>query len=136
MAETPSVTRTVTQTIESDLTVETVVGLLANPTHIPEWATAFADSVSGDTGSGWRVTKDGQTFALRVSTNDEAGTVDYLRQVAPGSEGGGYIRVIPRPRGGSVVVITVPLLPGVDPAEVAATLDRELEVLVSLGERP
>ena len=38
----------------------------------------------------------------------DAGTVDYLREIAPGREGGAYIRVIPRPGGGSVVVMTVP----------------------------
>ncbi len=50
MAETPSTTRTGTQTIESDLAVATIVALIPNPIHIPEWAPTFADSVSSDIG--------------------------------------------------------------------------------------
>jgi hypothetical protein len=124
--------RTETQSIESDATVAAVVALLADPTHIPEWAPAFADRVVGDDRSGWQAFKDGRDFALRVAVGVDAGTVDYLRQVAPGREGGAYIRVVPRPRGGSVIVMTLPLLPDVNPADTAATLARELSVLASL----
>ncbi|MDQ6837606.1 MAG: SRPBCC family protein [Actinomycetota bacterium] len=123
-----------TQSIESDAAVATVVGLLADPTHLLKWAPAFADSISGDTASGWRATKDGRDFSLRVAVNHEAGTVDYRREIAPGREGGAYIRVIPRPRGGSVIVMTLPLLPDVDPADTATRLGRELIALVSLVE--
>ena len=69
-----------------------------------------------------------------MATNEEAGTVDYLRQVAPGREGGAYIRAVPRPGGGSVVTMTLPLLPDVDPADTAATLARELATLLSLAD--
>jgi len=60
--------------------------------------------------------------------------VDYLRQVAPGREGGAYLRAIPRPGGGSVITMTLPLLPDVEPADTAATLARELAALASLTE--
>lgn len=108
------------------------MGLLADPRRIPEWAPAFADRVVGDDRAGWQAFKDGRGFALRVAVDLDAGTVDYLRQVAPGREGGAYIRVVPRPRGGSVIVMTLPLLPDVDPADTAATLARELSALASL----
>lgn len=127
--------RTETQSIESDADVGAVVALLADPTRIPTWAPAFADRVAGDTNSGWRASKDGRDFGLRVAVDQGAGTVDYLRELVPGREGGAYIRAIPRPGGGSVIVMTLPLLPDVDPGDTAATLAAELSVLVSLAER-
>lgn len=126
--------RTETQSIETDAPVEAVVAVLADPTRLPRWAPAFADQVRTDGTSGWRATKDGRDFALRVANNEEAGTVDYLRQVAPAKEGGAYIRAVPRPGGGSVVTMTLPLLPDVDPPDTAAALSRELVTLTSLAE--
>ena len=109
------------------------MALLADPSHIPSWAPAFADVVTGDAQSGWRAMKGGQDFALRVVMKQDAGTVDYLREIAPGREGGAYLRVIPRPGGGSVVVMTVPLAPDAEPAAIAAALRGELNALVSLA---
>lgn len=97
-------------------------------------APAFADEVSGDSASGWQATKDGRDFTLRVATNSDAGTVDYLRQFASGREGGAYLRAIPRPGGGSVITMALPLFPDVDSADTAATLARELPTLASLTE--
>ena len=71
---------------------------------------------------------------MRVVTKLNAGTVDYLRKIAPGREGGAYMRAIPRPGGGSVVVMTLPLLPDAERTAVAATLRDELNALVSLVE--
>ncbi len=131
----PSVAaRSETQSIESDAGPEAIWALLADPGHIPDWAPAFADAVTGDDQSGWRAMKGGQEFALRVVTNQDAGTVDYLRAIAPGREGGAYIRALPRPGGGSVVVMTLPIVPGAEPAVIAATLRDELTALVSLVE--
>lgn len=120
--------------METDAPVEAVVAVLADPTRLPQWAPGFADQVRPDGESGWQATKDGRDFALRVATNKDAGTVDYLRQIAPGQEGGAYLRAVPRPGDGSVVTMTLPLLPGVDPADTAATLARELATLTSLAE--
>jgi len=89
--------RTVTQSIESEASRDEVVGVLVEATRIPEWAPAFVDRVTGDARSGWLATKDGQDFALRVVVDQGAGTVDYLREVGPGREGGAYVRVLPRP---------------------------------------
>ena len=127
--------RTETQSAESDAPVTKVVALLADATRLPQWAPGFADQVGGDADAGWQVTKDGQAFTLKVAVDRDAGTADYLREVAPGREGGAYIRAVPRPGGGSVIVMTLPLLPGVDPADTAATLAGELTALVSLAER-
>jgi hypothetical protein len=134
MADMTGPTRTETQSIESDASVAAVVAFLADAGHIPLWAPAFADVVSRAESSGWRATKDGREFELRVVVDQDAGTVDYLREVAPGREGGAYIRAVPRPGGGSVIVMTLPLLADVDPADTTATLSRELTALVSLIE--
>jgi len=100
--------RTETQSIESDAEPTAVVTLLADPTRIPDWAPAFADAVTRDDQSGWLATKSGQGFTVRVVQQRDAGTVDYLREIAPGREGGAFLRVVPRPGGGSVVVMTLP----------------------------
>lgn len=126
--------RTETQSIESDADPGVIVALLADPSHIPDWAPAFADAVTGNDQSGWSATKGGQGFTFRVVIQREAGTADYLREIAPGREGGAYIRAVPRPGGGSVVVMTLPLVPGAEPAVAAATLRDELKALVSLVE--
>ncbi|MHB1534636.1 MAG: hypothetical protein ACYC1D_08510 [Acidimicrobiales bacterium] len=62
--------------------------------------------------------KEGRDFALRVAVQQDAGTAEYLREAAPGREGGAYISATPRPRGGSVITMTLPLLPDVDPARL------------------
>jgi hypothetical protein len=127
--------RTETQSVETGAVPEVVLALLADPRRIHDWAPAFADTVSEDAQSGWRATKDGRDFALRVPVNEDAGTVDYLREVAPGREGGAYLRVVPRPCGGTVIVMTLPLLPDTDPADIAATLTAELAALACLFTR-
>lgn len=124
--------RTETQSAETDAPVAEVLAVLINAARIPQWAPAFADEVSGDSRSGWLVTKDGQAFTLRVAAVPAAGTVDYLREVAPGREGGAYLRVIPRPGGGSVIM-TLPAPPGADPAGTAAVLASELAALAALA---
>jgi hypothetical protein len=96
-----------------------MVALLADATRIPGWAPAFADAVSSAGGSGWRAVKDGRDFTFRTAVSLDAGTVDYLREIAPGREGGAYLRVVP---------------PGTDPAGVAATLEDELAALKNLAE--
>lgn len=125
--------RTETQSAETDAPVADVLAVLANAARIPRWAPAFADEVSADSRSGWLVTKDGQTFTLRVAAVPAAGTVDYLREVAPGREGGAYLRVIARPGGGSVIIMTLPVPPGADPAATAAVLAGELAALAALA---
>jgi Polyketide cyclase / dehydrase and lipid transport len=125
--------RTETQSAETDAPVADVLAVLTDAARIPQWAPAFADEVSGDSRSGWLVTKDGQAFALRVAAVPAASTVDYLREVAPGREGGAYLRVVPRPGGGSVIIMTLPGPSGADPAGTAAVLAGELAALAALA---
>jgi hypothetical protein len=125
--------RTQTQSIEVDAEPDTIMQLLADPRHIPVWAPAFADEITAGEQQGWRAVKDGRAFALRVAAEQAGRTVDYLREVAPGREGGAYIRVLPRPAGGSVIVMTLPVPPGMDPMAVNATLRAELADLARLA---
>jgi hypothetical protein len=127
--------RSVTQSIEADVDPGTLFELLADPRHIPDWAPNFADEVAGGESSGWRVTKNGEVFSIRVVTATAARTVDYLREIAPGREGGAYIRVVPRLGGGSVVVMTLPVPPAGDLEKVTAVLNGELAALVGLRVR-
>jgi len=126
--------RTETQSIESNADPGRIVAVVADPSHIPHWAAAFADAVTQDDQSSWRATKGGEVFTFRVVTQRDAGTADYLRELAPGREGGAYIRAVPRPGGGSVIVMTLPVAPGAEPGAVAATLRDELKALVALVE--
>jgi hypothetical protein len=48
---------------------------------------AFVDEVTEDGESGWRATKGGQDFILRVAMKPKAGTVDYLREIRLAARG-------------------------------------------------
>ncbi|HEX4431738.1 MAG TPA: SRPBCC family protein [Frankiaceae bacterium] len=125
-------TQTSTRSIESTAPPGAVLDILADARRLPEWAPGFADTIEGDQKHGWRVTKDSDAFEIRVVVQQEARTVDYLRQVAPGLVGGAYLRVTPLMGGGSSVVITVPVIG--DPDVVAATLDAELAAITRLAQ--
>ena len=128
-----AVARTQTQTIETVVGPDAIWELLADPRHIPAWAPAFADTITGSEQEGWQAVKDGRGFALRVACALAQRTVDYLREVAPGREAGAYLRVLPRPGGGSVIVMTLPLIPGTDPETTTAALRAELAALARLA---
>jgi hypothetical protein len=104
--------RTATQSVESDADPAAVVALLADGRHVPDWAPALTDCVA-------------------VAAPD-AGTVNYLRENAPERETHAYLRVIPRPGGGSVIVLTLPVPHGGDATEVAAVAHDELAALATL----
>jgi AcrR family transcriptional regulator len=125
--------RTVTRTLETEVAADAVFAVMSEPKLLPRWAPAFADSVSGDAASGWRITKDGSTFPVRIPVSSEARTVDFLREIAPGREAGAYLRAQPRPGGGAVVSMTAPIPPDADASGVATTLDEELRTLVRLA---
>ena len=79
------------------------------------------------------MTKNNESFNVQMNVSTVAGTVDFLREMADGKRGGAYMRVFPRVLGGSVVVMTVPLAPNSNPAEVARIVEQELAALVALG---
>jgi len=125
--------QTITRTIESPLEPTKIFATLSKPELIPRWAPVFADSTEHISGTNYRFTKGTDTFAVEVITNATSLTVDYLREMANNLRGGAYIRVMPRPLGGSTVVMTVPLGPTSLPEEVAKVLEQELEALIKLA---
>ncbi len=127
--------RTVTRALECDAAPDSLFRCMADPTHIPAWAPDFADAVAREA-DGWRTVKDGKACALRVPADPRSRTVDYLRQIAPGVEGGAYLRAIPRLSGGAVLVMTVPLAPGADPEALGAVVEAELARLAELAFDP
>ncbi len=122
----PPSSRTITDAIESELAAHEVITVLADASRLPEWAPGFADQVDGSASVGWQVTKNGRSFPLRVLVDAAAGTVDYLREIAPGRLGGAYLRSVPRPGGGSVIAMTMPVLPEVGATDSRAVLHSEL----------
>ena len=127
-------TRTVTQSAETDVQPDAMLAILMDPRNIPRWAPAFADAIEADGQNGWRVRKDGSAFSLQVVAAQSSRTVDYLREIVSGKQGGAYLRVLPRPGGGSVVVMTLPVPAGANAGTVSAILSQELEALIDLGE--
>jgi hypothetical protein len=125
--------RSASGSIESDAEIDVVLEILEDCTRVPEWAPPFADLVTQDGPSciGW---KDGREFVFRVAAVRHAGTVDYLRELAPGVEGGGYLRVVPRPGGGSVITMVLPIAPDADPATVQTNVADELAALAALAD--
>jgi hypothetical protein len=124
--------RTVTRSTETDREPDAILKVLMDPRRIPRWAPLFADAIEVDAQGGWQVSKDGSVFNLKVVIAQPSRTVDYLREVAPGKEGGAYLRVLQRPGGGSVVVMTLPIPAGVDAETVDRIINEELGNLVSL----
>jgi hypothetical protein len=128
-------TRTVTVAHESDSDPVQVIEVLADPYHLAHWAPAVADEASRTSGERWLVRKDNDQFDLRVVVNKEAATVDYMREIAPGEWLGAFVRVIARPGGGAVTMMTLPVIPGLDQAATAEILDSELTALTGLADR-
>jgi hypothetical protein len=126
--------QTVTRAAESELEPGRIYSALAEISNIPKWAPAFADSIERIDDSHCTVTKGGETFRIEVLLHPSAGAVDYIREMSQGRRGGAYIRVTPRPLGGSTVTITVPLAPGATESGVASVLEQELTDLIQLAQ--
>jgi hypothetical protein len=124
--------QTVTRATESDFDPGSIYEVLADPSRLPQLAPIFADTIEPLDGSDYNVTKNGETFRVEVVVNRSAGTVDYIRQMANNKRGGAYIRVTPRPLGGSTITITVPVGPNATPSDIGAVLDQELGDLLRL----
>src|SRR5215470_11738924 len=101
--------QTVTHAAETEAEPRKLFELLTRVEEIPRWAPVFADTVERIGDGRCRVTKDGQSFEIDVSAHSSTGTVDYVREMAQGRRGGAYIRVTPRPLGGSSISMTVPI---------------------------
>lgn len=107
--------------------------MLLEVSNIPKWAPLFADVIEHIGDVHYRVTKNGETFDFEMSLHPSAGAVDYIREMPDGKRGGAYIRVTPRPLGGSTITMTVPIGPNAIASDVAKILDQELAALVRLA---
>ena len=131
--------RTVTRSIDVEASPDLVLDVVRDPARIPTWAPAFADSIEPN-GDGWRVTRNSLAFQVRVKVDLATRCIDILREIAPGEEGGLYLRILPRPGGGSVIVATIPIVPSSDPESTGVILSDELARITTLvlhsGESP
>jgi hypothetical protein len=123
---------TVTGSIETNISPELVIQVISDPRRIPHWAPGFADRVEPDESGSWRVIKGDKMFLIEVVRFDPARTVDYLREVTPGKKGGAFLRVLPGPRGGSVIVMTLPAPPEISAEQAETILEQELRQLTNL----
>jgi hypothetical protein len=126
--------QTVTRTAESDLDSSVVYQVLADPRYIPDWAPVFADSIERIDDSSFSIVKGGETFRMEASLHPSARAVDYIREMPNNRRGGAYIRVTPRPLGGSTIAMTVPVGPNTSEAEVGKTVENELASLIRLAQ--
>jgi hypothetical protein len=127
-------TQTVTRAAESDLEPGRLYNILAEVSNIPKWAPVFADAIQRIDDVHYRVTKNREVFNLEVSLHPSAGAVDYIREMPNGIRGGAYIRVTPRPLGGSTITMTVPVGTNTIEADVAKVLEQELADLIQLAQ--
>jgi len=126
--------QTLTRAVETDLEPGRIYDVLSEANNIPTWAPVFADTLEPIGDLRYRVMKNGERFDLEVHLHPSAGAVDYVREMANGRRGGAYIRVTPRPVGGSTICMTVPLGPNAVEAEVAVVLEKELAELIRLAQ--
>lgn len=127
--------QTVTRAAESELEPFEIYAVLTDVRHIPAWAPVFADAIERIDDTQYSITRGGESFTVEVLTHEAAGTVDYVREMADGKRGGAYIRVTPRPLGGSAVTMNVPVGKDTNEAEVGATVEQELSDLIGLARR-
>ena len=125
--------QTVTRATESDCEPGVLYNVLADVTNIPGWAPAFADGIDRITDTRYRVTKNSETFSIEICLQPAAGVVDYIREMPNGKRDGAYIRVTPRPLGGSTITMTVPVGPNTMESAVANTLEQELASTIRLA---
>jgi hypothetical protein len=126
--------QTATRAVECDLEPGRVYDVLSDATNILKWAPVFADSVEPIGDLRYRVAKNGEGFDLEVHLHTSAGAVDYVRELPNGRRGGAYVRVTPRPLGGSTICMTIPIGPTATEGEIGKILEQELAELVRLAE--
>jgi hypothetical protein len=124
--------QTVTRAIESDSEPAKLFKLLLEVQNIPRWAPVFADKIERINDSRCRAVKNDEEFEFEVVANPAAGTVDYIREMSQDRRGGAYLRVTPRPLGGSSISMTVPIAPNTTVDDVAKVVEQELAELVRL----
>ena len=126
-------TQTVTRAVETELEPAEIYNVLAEVSNIPKWAPVFADHVERVDETHYNVTKGNASFRMEMILHQSAGTADYIREMANNKRGGAYIRVTPRPLGGSTITMTVPVGANTNELDVAGTVEQELAELIRLA---
>ncbi|MEU4247084.1 hypothetical protein AB0F15_06700 [Amycolatopsis sp. NPDC026612] len=124
--------RAETRTISLAAPPERVVGYLADPRHLPEWAPAFATAVDHDHDDIWRVhTEAGpQRMAVRVAAAH--GVVDFVSADAPNL--GLFTRAVPNLTGAELI-FTLFFPHDTEPAAIDAQMAVAGEELRAVRER-
>jgi hypothetical protein len=121
--------RAETRTISVAASPAKVVGYLADPRHIPDWAPGFATAVDHDHDDIWRVETGAgpQRVAVRVAA--EHGVVDVVSADAPNL--GLFTRVVPNLTGAELI-FSLFFPAGTEPQAVdaqMAVVDQELRAV-------
>lgn len=113
-----------------------VMRFLADPTNLPKWAVAFAQSVRRD-GDRWVVATAGGEMGLRIVSDPNLGVVDYYMSPAPGVEALAGSRVVPNEKGAEYIFTQFqgPGMPDDMFNASVQALAHELTVLKSILER-
>ena len=103
--------RSDTQTITIEARPKDVVAFIADGENLPRWAIGFAKSVRCRQ-SGWIVMTGQGEVGMTIAVNEDAGTVDFHMEPAPGVEATAYARAVPNGEG-TEFVFTQMQQPGV-----------------------
>lgn len=111
--------RAETRTISVAARPAQVVGYLADPRHLPEWAPGFATAVDHDHDDIWRVHTEGGPQRVVVRVAAEHGVVDVVSADAPNL--GLFTRVVPNLTGAELI-FSLFFPDGTDPSAVDAQM--------------
>jgi hypothetical protein len=127
--------RTNTQTVTIGTPPKEVLRFVSDGHNLPRWAIGFAKSVRPGE-SGWIVTTAQGEVPTAIAVDEEAGTVDFHMEPAPGMTASAYTRVVANDEGAEFI-FTQMQQPGV-PDEVfdqlVAAVGHELVALKALLE--
>jgi hypothetical protein len=128
-------TETVTESVHFDSNAADAFRVASDASLIPSWAPDFAREIRRIRDDEWQVTRGDERFNLRVIADEESGTIDFVRHVAPGVSGGARLRIAGDLDGGCVVRMTAPITGGSTAEAVATIVRSELLALRGLVDR-
>src|ERR1700730_18074062 len=94
--------RSDTQVVTIGAPPKDVLSFAGDGDNLPRWAIGFAKSVRSFE-SGWIVTTGHGEVPTFIVVNEDAGTVDFRMEPAPGVEATAYARVVPNGDGAEFV---------------------------------
>jgi hypothetical protein len=127
--------RSDTQTVSIAANPKDVLAFVGDGTNLPRWAIGFARSVRPSR-SGWIVTTGQGELPTTITVNDDAGTVDFCTEPAPGAEATAFARVVPNGEGAEFIFTQLqqPGVPDEMFEQLVAAVGHELVALKALLE--